>query len=176
MADKKYPHPNASCCFSPSYHTEPQSSRNFKTPVLHHSCERHVRLVFFVQNSTPPNGILLAFHPAGYLNYEELFFILRKLRPCNSSAGIEEAVTRRCCPLLPCYLLYLYHSRFSISRNVFFTKCSFAGMKCRKALPESEIVSRVVMQIIKKQARKSHKKGFPDRKPFHFAILRPVRM
>ena len=34
MADKKYPHPNASCCFSPSYHTEPQSSRNFKTPVL----------------------------------------------------------------------------------------------------------------------------------------------
>ena len=46
MADKKYPHSNASCCFSPSYHTEPQSSRNFKTPVLHHSCERHARLVF----------------------------------------------------------------------------------------------------------------------------------
>ncbi len=132
MADKKYPHSNASCCFSPSYHTEPQSSRNFKTPVLHHSCERHARLVFPVQNSTPPNGILLAFHPAGYLNYEELFFILRKLRPCNSSVGIEEAVTRRCCPLLPRCLLYLYHSRFSISRNVFFTKCSFAGTKCRK--------------------------------------------
>ena len=34
MADKKYPHPNASCCFSPSYHTKPQSSRNFQTPVL----------------------------------------------------------------------------------------------------------------------------------------------
>ena len=33
MADKKYPHPNASCCFSPSYHTEPQSSRNFKTTI-----------------------------------------------------------------------------------------------------------------------------------------------
>lgn len=172
MADKKYPHPNASCCFSPSYHTEPQSSRNFKT---HHPCEQHARLVFFVQNSTPPNGIILAFHPAGYLNYEELFFILRKLRPCNSSAGIE-AVTRRCCPLLPRCLLCLYHSRFSISRNVFFTKCSFAGTKCRKSLPESEIISRVVMQIIKKQARKNHKKGFPDRKPFHFAILRPVRM
>ena len=132
VANKKYPHPNASCCFSPSYHTEPQSSRNFKT---HHPCERHVRLVFSVQNSTPPNGIILAFHPAGYLNYEELFFILRKLRPCNSSAGIEETVTRRCCPLLPCYLLCLYHSRFSISRNVFFTKCSFVGTKCRKALP-----------------------------------------
>lgn len=89
---------------------------------------------FSVQNSTPPNGIILAFHPAGYLNYEELFFILRKLRPCNSSAGIE-AVTRRCCPRLPRCLLCLYHSRFSISRNVFFTKCSFRGMKCRKALP-----------------------------------------
>lgn len=118
MADKKYPHPNASCCFSPSYHTEPQSSRNFKTPVLHHSCERHARLVFFVQNSTPPNGIILAFHPAGYLNYEELFFILRKLWSCNSPAGIE-AVTRRCCPCLPRCLLCLYHSRFAISRNVF---------------------------------------------------------
>ena len=93
---------------------------------------------FSVQNSTPPNGILLAFHPAGYLNYEELFFILRKLRPCNSSAGIEEAVTRRCCPLLPCCLLCLYHSRFSISRNVFFTKCSFAGTKCIKSLLESK--------------------------------------
>ena len=34
VANKKYPHPNTSCCFSPSYHTEPQSSRNFKTPVL----------------------------------------------------------------------------------------------------------------------------------------------
>ena len=27
---------------------------------------------------------------------------------------------------------------FSISRNVFFTKCSFAGTKCRKSLPESK--------------------------------------
>ena len=109
-----------------------------KPRCSHHSCERHARLVFSVQNSTPPNGILLAFHPAGYLNYEELFFILRKLRPCNSSAGIEEAVTRRCCPLLPCCLLCLYHSRFSISRNVFFTKCSFAGTKCIKSLLESK--------------------------------------
>ena len=134
---------------------------------------------FSVQNNTPPNGILLAFHPAGYLNYEELFFILRKLRPCNSSAGIEEAVTRRCCPLLPRCLLYLYHSRFSISRNVFFTKCSFAGTKCRKSLPKSKkwkfacpakLFLWKFRQIIKKQARKGHKKGFPDRKPFHFAI------
>lgn len=54
-----------------------------KPRCSHHSCERHARLVFPVQNSTPPNGIILAFHPAGYLNYEELFFILRKLRPCN---------------------------------------------------------------------------------------------
>ena len=92
---------------------------------------------FSVQNSTPPNGIILAFHPAGYLNYEELFFILRKLWSCNSPAGIE-AVTRRCCPCLPRCLLCLYHSRFAISRNVFFTKCSFAGTKCRKSLLESK--------------------------------------
>lgn len=108
-----------------------------KSRCSHHSCERHSRLVFFVQNSTPPNGIILAFHPAGYLNYEELFFILRKLWSCNSPAGIE-AVTRRCCPCLPRCLLCLYHSRFAISRNVFFTKCSFAGTKCRKSLLESK--------------------------------------
>lgn len=139
----------------------------------HPSCERHARLVFFVQNSTPPNGILLAFHPAGYLNYEELFFILRKLRPCNSSAGIEEAVTRRCCPCLPHCLLYLYHSRFSISRNVFFTKCSFTGMKCRKTLPESEKLSAVSLCRF---LTNRHEKGFPDGKPFQFTILHPVRM
>ena len=128
---------------------------------------------FSVQNSTPPNGILLAFHPAGYLNYEELFFILRKLRPCNSSAGIEEAVTRQCCPLLPCYPLCLYHSRFSISQNVFFTKCSFTGTKCRKSLPESEKLSAVSLCrfLINR-----HEKRFPDGKPFQFTILRPVRM
>ena len=56
---------------------------------------------------------------------------------CNSPAGIE-AVTRRCCPCLPRCLLCLYHSRFAISRNVFFTKCSFAGTKCRKSLLESK--------------------------------------
>ena len=144
-----------------------------KPRCSHHSCERHARLVFFVQNSTPPNGILLAFHPAGYLNYEELFFILRKLWSCNSPAGIEEAVARRCCPCLPRCLLYLYHSRFSISRNVFFTKCSFAGMKCRKTLPESEKLSAV---LLCRFLINRHEKGFPDRKPFHFAILRPVRM
>ena len=125
---------------------------------------------FSVQNSTPPNGILLAFHPAGYLNYEELFFILRKLRPCNSSAGIEEAVTRRCCPRLP---LYLYHSRFSISRNAFFTKCSFTGMKCRKTLPESKKLSAVSLCRF---LTNRHEKGFPDGKPFQFTILHPVRM
>lgn len=119
MADKKYPHPNASCCFL-HHITQSRNRHAISNPRCSHpSCERHARLVFPVQNSTPPNGILLAFHPAGYLNYEELFFILRKLRPCNSSAGIEEAVTRRCCPLLPRCLLCLYHSRFSISRNVF---------------------------------------------------------
>ena len=137
MADKKYPHPNASCCFL--HHITQSRNRHAisKSRCSHHSGERHARLVFSVQNSTPPNGIILAFHPAGYLNYEELFFILRKLWSLNSPAGIE-AVTRRCCPLLPCYLLCLYHSRFSISRNVFFTKCSFAGTKCRKALPKNK--------------------------------------
>ena len=123
-------------------------------------------IVFFRENFL----FSARFHPAGYLNYEELFFILRKLRPCNSSAGIEEAVTRRCCPRLP---LYLYHSRFSISRNAFFTKCSFTGMKCRKTLPESKKLSAVSLCRF---LTNRHEKGFPDGKPFQFTILHPVRM
>ena len=135
-----------------------------------------MRVSFFsVQNSTPPNGILLAFHPAGYLNYEELFFILRKLRSCNSPAGIE-AVTRRCCPCLPRCLLYLYHSRFSISRNVFFTKCSFAGTKCRKSLPESKKLGSLRVRrssfcrnsgrLLRNRYENVIKKGFPIGNPF----------
>ena len=46
-------------------------------------------------------------------------------------------------------------------------------MKCRKTLPESEKLSAV---LLCRFLINRHEKGFPDRKPFHFAILRPVRM
>lgn len=144
-----------------------------KPRCSHHSCERHARLVFFVQNSTPPNGILLAFHPAGYLNYEELFFILRKLL----LDGTVRAFRVVCCV----YTIADFRSAgTSFSRNAVLrernAESPYSKVKIGSSRVRRSSFCRNSGRLLRNRHEKIIKKGLPDRKPFHFAILRPVRM
>lgn len=160
-----------------------------KPRCSHHSCERHARLVFITAAlcKTVPRRMELY-----SLSIRRGISIMRS---CSSYCGscdpaIHQPVSKK--PLLDgavrafrvvCYTYTIADFRSagtSFSRNAVLRERN-AERPCPKAKNGGLRVRRSSFcrnsgRLLRSRHEKVIEKGFPDRKPFHFAILRPVRM